>query len=247
MATMVSAYEQGRAAWPELVVSEADFRAALPRAAATTDAAEVYLACACATGDATAIRAFEARYFGCIASVARRLRLPEDDTNEIAQTLRQRLFIGGVETAGVIGYAGGGRLGGLVQVAATRIALNLRRGTRRISDEDAPEDHGSASDSLYAKQEYREKIKAAIEAAAAALSGRDRTLLRLHLVERASIDDIASTYRVHRATAARWVSAAREMLVAHTRETFLRTGDDEPGLASYVESQLDLSLPRLLS
>jgi RNA polymerase sigma-70 factor (ECF subfamily) len=218
---------------------------------ATSDEAEIALATACAKGDADAIRAFEVRYFGCIAGIVRKLRLPDDDAHEVAQTLRQRLFVGGVEGAGVLAYAGEGRLAGLVQVAATRIALNLRRGRHRIADEVAPEPVTAGGDTVYAKAEYRERIKQAIEDAAAALSARDRALLRLHLVERASIDDVAALYRVHRATAARWIQAARDTLTTHTRKNFLATVEldthDEAALASLVESQLTLSLSRLLA
>ncbi len=246
-----SLYTQGRSAWPEIVVAESDFDAGARRASAATDGAEIYIACACAAGDAAGIRAFEARYFACIVGVVRRLRLPDDDAHEVAQTLRQRLFVGGSERAGVLAYAGAGRLPGLVQVAATRIALNLRRGRRRIADDIVPEAPGVANDAIYAKAEYRERIKQAIEDAAAQLATRDRTLLRLHLVERSSIDDVAALFRVHRATAARWIAAARETLVAHTRELFLMTTQldthDEAGLASFVESQLTLSLSRILS
>jgi RNA polymerase sigma-70 factor (ECF subfamily) len=245
-----SLYTQGRAAWPEIDVPETAFDAACRRAAATADAGELYLACACAAGDAAAIRAFESRYFGCIPGVVRRLRLPDDDAHEVAQTLRQRLFVGGVDGAGILTYAGGGRLAGLVQVAATRIALNLRRGRHRLTDEPAAELPTAASDTVYAKAEYRDRVKQAIEEAAAAMPPRDRTLLRLHLVERSSIDDIATLYRVHRATAARWITAARETLVAHTRASFLSATKlealDEVGLASFVESQLTLSLSRIL-
>jgi RNA polymerase sigma-70 factor (ECF subfamily) len=246
-----SLYTQGRAAWPTIELAETAFAEGIQRAAATDDAAELYLACACALGDAVAIRAFEARYFSCIASTVRRLRLPDDDAGEVAQTLRQRLFIGGLANACVLAYAGGGRLAGLVQVAATRIALNLRRGRHRIADEPVPDATGIANDAVYAKAEYREQVKQAIESAAAKLTSRDRTLLRLHLVERASIDDIATLFRVHRATAARWIQAAREQLVAHTRHNFLTATQlephDEAGLASFVESQLTLSLSRILS
>ncbi len=219
------------------------------------DADEIALAHACANGDAGAIRAFEARYFGCIAGIVRKLRLPDDDAHDVAQTLRQRLFVGGPEGAGVLAYAGQGRLAGLVQVAATRIALNLRRGRQRIADEveviAAPEPLTAGGDTVYAKAEYREHIKQAIEDAAAALTARDRALLRLHLVERASIDDVAALYRVHRATAARWIQAARDTLTTHTRKNFLATvaldTHDEAALASLVESQLTLSLSRILS
>jgi RNA polymerase sigma-70 factor (ECF subfamily) len=249
--TAATLYLHGRAAWPAIEVAEDEFAAVARRVPAATDGAELYIACACAAGDAAAILAVEARYFACIAGGVRRLRLPEDDAHEVAQTLRQRLFVGGTARAGVIEYAGSGRLGGLVQVAATRIALNLLRGRRRIADEIVADAPTAASDAVYAKAEYRDAIKRAIEEAAATLAPRDRTLLRLHLVERSSIDDVAALYRVHRATAARWIAAAREALVARTQKRFLETvrldARDDLGLASFVESQLTLSLQRILS
>src|ERR1041385_4779226 len=85
-------YAQGRAAWPKLDVPEDVFDAAARGHASVTDGEELYLACACATGSTDAIRAFEARYFTCILPVVRRIGLPDDDANEIAQTLRQRLL-----------------------------------------------------------------------------------------------------------------------------------------------------------
>ena len=243
-----SLYLQGRDAWPQISVAETDFEAAAGKLPSSIDGAELYLACACAAGDTSAIRAFEARYFACIPGITRRLRLPDDDAHEIAQTLRQRLFVGG-DRAGVLAYAGGGKLAGLVQVAATRVALNLRRGRQRIADEVTSEVSVEGNDA-FAKAEYREHIKQAIETAAAALEPRDRTLLRLHLVERSSIDDVAALYRVHRATAARWITAAREALVARTRAGFLAAtkleSHEETALASFVESQLTLSLSRIL-
>lgn len=245
-------YLKGREAWPQIVVDEAAFTAAVNRAPEAIDGPELYIACAAATGDTAAIRAFEARYFTCIAGVAKRLSLSSDDANEIAQTLRQRLFIAqDGKPADVIGYAGSGRLAGLVQVAATRIGLNLRRGRKRIADDVVPDAPTVANDTMYSKAEYRGHIKTALEDAATMLEPRDRTLLRLHFVDRASIDDVATLYRVHRATAARWISVAREALVANTRQQFLAAtkldAGDDAGLASFVESQLTLSLSRILS
>jgi RNA polymerase sigma-70 factor (ECF subfamily) len=243
-------YAQGRAAWPKLDVSQPAFDAALAERGDITHGDELYLAIACAAGETAAIQAFEARYFTCIAPVTRRLALGDDDAREVEQTLRQRLFVAHDGAPKILAYAGRGQLAGLVQIAATRVALNLVRGRRRIVDEPIAEVPTAANDTIYAKAEYREHVRQAIEGAAAALDARDRTVLRMHLVDRASIDDIATVYRVHRATAARWVTAAREALVATTRDRFLEAAqlapDDSDGLASFVESQLTLSLDRIL-
>src|SRR5688500_1313655 len=85
------------------------------------DAAELYLACACATGDTAAIATFERRYFSAIPAALSRLSLGPDEIAEIKQVLRVRLLVGEAgEPARVIGYAGHGQLGGLVRIAAIR-------------------------------------------------------------------------------------------------------------------------------
>jgi RNA polymerase sigma-70 factor (ECF subfamily) len=245
-------YAEAHEAWSQFHVPESTFDAAIAaRGGSVEDANEIYLACGCAAGMTAAIRCFEDRYFGCVPSVARRLGLSSSDADEIAQTLRQRLFVGVEGETKVTDYAGRGQLAGLIQVAATRIGLNLKRARARIADEPVSEVPVEANDSAYAKAEYREHVRRALEDTAAAMTPRDRTVLRMHLVERASIDDIAAVYRVHRATAARWVTAARDILIRESRDRFLVLAkletDDTAGLASFVESQLTLSLDRILA
>jgi RNA polymerase sigma-70 factor (ECF subfamily) len=76
-------------------------------------------------------------------------------------------------------------------------------------------------------------------------------ILRLHLVERLGIDSIAAICSVHRATAARQIALAKEMLVVRVRLRLVArwqvSDPDLPALRTLVESQLDLSLRRLLA
>jgi len=76
-------------------------------------------------------------------------------------------------------------------------------------------------------------------------------VLRLHLVERLGIDAIARACTVHRATVARWITRAKETLAARVRDRlFARWRVDEgslPAFAALLDSQLDLSLERLLA
>jgi hypothetical protein len=76
-------------------------------------------------------------------------------------------------------------------------------------------------------------------------------LLRLHLVERMGIDAVAALCAVHRATAARSIVRAKETLTARVRARLMarwRIGDgDMAALKELVDSQLDLSLTRLLT
>jgi RNA polymerase sigma-70 factor (ECF subfamily) len=98
----------------------------------------------------------------------------------------------------------------------------------------------------YLKQHYRAPVQAAIVAALEALPDRDRVLLRLHLSEGMSIDRLGAMYAVNRATAARWLAAARRTLLQSARagiQKALRVSDTEcDSILKLVRSQLDLSI-----
>jgi RNA polymerase sigma-70 factor (ECF subfamily) len=100
------------------------------------------------------------------------------------------------------------------------------------------------------KQQHRVELKEELEAVIGALSTRERMVLRLHLVERVGIDAIAALCAVHRATAARMVSRARDRLAHQLRERLVSrwrvAQADLPALKTLIDSQIDLSLPRLL-
>src|SRR5206468_1798121 len=77
---------------------------------------------------------------------------------------------------------------------------------------------------------------------------RDRTLLRYQLIDRLTIDEIGTIFKVHRATAARWLSKIRDDLVDRTRSMMADSlGVDTEEAASIVrlvQSQLDVSVVR---
>ena len=251
----------GRDAWPG---SAALAPALRPRIAARLagedrpeqlDGAEVYLACACATGDPAALALFERTYVATVPPALSRLSLGKDDIAEVMQTLRIRLFVSeGGAPARVLRYAGAGQLGGLVRVAAIRIGLNLLRSRGKLQDgDDGMEELPVANDDpelAELKAQCRSSFKAAFEDAIASLEPRERSLLDLALVKGMSVDKIGVVYGVHRATAARWVAQARANLTRELRSLLgVRIGvpaaqvDD---LLPLVESQIELSLERVL-
>lgn len=252
---------EGGRAYADVTVDEAAVRAWIARrldgedAAAALDAAEVFLACACATGHGGALAAFERRYFATLPSALSRLSLAADDVAEVVQRLRVRLFVAEDGAAPrVVGYAGAGQLGGLVRVAAIRLGLNLLRSRGRlVAGDDGFEDLPIADDDpalARLKTQYRGAFKQAFEDAIAGLDGRERSLLNLALVKGLGIDKVAVVYGVHRATAARWIAQARANLtravhaLLATRLGVPRGQVDD--LLPLVESQLELSLERLL-
>jgi RNA polymerase sigma-70 factor, ECF subfamily len=114
---------------------------------------------------------------------------------------------------------------------------------RIFEDIAAEHERGSA-------ERYRDAATAALRYAFAALSPRERNLLRMHHLHELTVDELAPSLGVHRATVARWIAAAREHLLAETRAALAARLDvGEPTLDSILQgiaSQVDVSVVRLL-
>jgi RNA polymerase sigma-70 factor (ECF subfamily) len=262
-----SAVERGRAGCPGIAVSDDELAqiAALRLSGARSgeaaarveslDAAELYLAAGCARGDPAALVQFRARFFDVLAAPLRRMGLDAGQRDDVWQMLCTRLLVGDRGAAPrIVRYAGAGQLAGLVRVAATRLALNWLKRARRDVDDDGLDElpaTGSDPELHFMKREHRAALKEELEAAIHDLDVRQRMVLRLHLVERLGIDSIAAICSVHRATAARQVALAKKMLTIGVRLRLVArwhvTDPDLAALRSLVDSQLELSLRRLLA
>lgn len=264
----VAAVARGRAAWPGIAVSDDELAQVVAlrlssapardaaAGAASLDAAELYIAAGCVRGDPVAVVQFRARYFDALTPVLHRMGLDAARCDDVWQTLCTRLLVSaGDAPPRIVRYAGAGELGGLVRIAATRLALNWLAKDKRSEPGDGQLDELAAPASdpelHLMKGEHRVVFKEELEAAINDLSSRERMVLRLHLVERLGIDSIAAICSVHRATAARQIALAKKALATRVRLRLVaRWGvpdPDLPALRSLVDSQLDLSLPRLLA
>jgi RNA polymerase sigma-70 factor (ECF subfamily) len=234
------------------VVAQRDPDGALSRLAV----ADLYLACACARGVVPAVATFTRTILGEVeAHVASFDRSPAF-ADEVRQTLAAKLLVAPPGARPKIDdYAGTAPLSAWVRVAAIRTALNLQRGKAahvERADDQAVAEHAAAGDIEVEviRRRYGPAFEAAIATALAGLPTRDRTLLRLRLVEGMEVGAIATMYRVHRTTVTRRIGLCRERLLVETR----RILGDELGLgvaeidsiADVVRSQLHVSLSRLL-
>lgn len=252
-----------RAAWPGIDVPEGAFvelllaqsRAPVPRPLSSLPAADLWLALACARGDARALRELEARTFPGARGVLGRMGLSPDEIAEVLQILREKLLVAASDdTPKILAAAAHGDLPGVIRVAAARTALNLRRKDHRldVDDERLLRELCPADDPelVALKEQHRAAFKAALEDALRSLTAQERNVLRMHLVHALSIDAIGSTYKVHRATAARWLGAIREKLDGETRRLLReRRGLTDPevdSLVRLVESRIDVSFHRVL-
>lgn len=206
-----AAWSAGRLAHPGVALSVAVFAAyASDKSpdALRVHAADLYLACACAGGDAAALECFDGQF---LTRLGPQLGSAAEQADEVAQQLRVLLFSG--VRPRIADYRGQGALGGWVRIAALRIASNLRRqrGVRLPAAGTA--EPLSDPDLILIERRYRQHFEQAIKDALATLPTRDRSLLRLHLLHGVTLERLAVMYRVHRATVARWIKDARTRVV----------------------------------
>lgn len=245
---------------PDLAIDEAALAAHLARHpdALPAHAADLALAFACLRGNAQASQELDRRiHAGPLPLVVRQLggRFAAEEIH--ARLLQRLLMTEGERLPKLAEYSGKGPLDAWLRAVAYRVALNLpspSAAEREVSlDETLLGDDGKATghpelDLL--RERFRAEFREALRAAVGQLSARDRTLLRLSVMEGLSIDDLGRTFRVHRATVARWIAAARDQIVEGTRKA-LRDGlklqpSELDSLMGVAGSRLDASLERLL-
>ena len=252
----------GRAAWPGIDLSD-DLIAERLVARLRDDPearledlhdADLYLAIALAGGNNTAVRAFEDKMVPQMDLALRRMRLGGGTADEVKQALRFELLVNDGAPK-IADYAGRGELAAWVRISATRKALKvLRKGDREETLDEILLDHWPAGTpdprQKQMRVQYTDELKRAIREAFTALEVRQRNLLRQHILDELTIDDLARLYRVHRATCARWLADARAELSKNTRKRLvsaLGVGKDEvESLLRFLDSDIELSISRIL-
>jgi len=222
-----------RLAWPGVELPAEQFVAHLARhlpadapaetALARMHTGDLYLARACALGNPQAVRAFEQHCLDGVELALARYRAASDLIAEVKQRVRERALVGELGPPRIDGFSGRGDLRSWVRVMAAREAIGVLRTARRETplDDDAPL-HALITpgdpELEHAKAHYLEQFKQAFSAALRSLSPRDQTLLRQHVIDGLTIDQLGALYHVHRATAARSLERARRAVLVATRE-----------------------------
>lgn len=188
-----------------------------------------------------------------LAAAARKIDRAASFVDEVAQATRVRLLVGdGAAPPRIATYHGSGPLRGWVAIAALRVALNARRGARSDAGDVLADvvDRDPDPEARHLKTLYRAEYRAALEAALAALSDRDRAVLRLRFVDGLELAQLGALYGVHESTASRWVAHAVRAVGEDARQRLVAKLAVGPGtvdsVARMVASQLDLSIARLL-
>src|SRR6185295_9105601 len=93
---------------------------------------------------------------------------------------------------------------------------------------------------------YRLRFKAAIEAALAGLSERDRGVLRFTVEQGLTAHQVGRLYGVHRVTVARWIRSIRDTLVTAIVAHLGVERSEVDSMLRLFRSQMSLSVQRLL-
>jgi RNA polymerase sigma-70 factor (ECF subfamily) len=253
--------QSARRAWPGLELDDATFvgwiadrlpaQMDVPLALQAMHTDDLYLACGCALRLPAAIAGFEREHLTRVAAIVARMDRAPDFADEVRQRLRERLLVG--VNGRIAEYTGAGPLAAWLRVAATRLALNVMRESKRshAARAEAPATPSPELDLIH--ERYRPQIESAFRAAFAQLDGAERELLRLHYVEGMNQDQIAKQRKIDRSTISRHIAAVRQLLLkrvhselerlipaigANSRDTLLR------GLRSRIGFNLDSVLKR---
>ncbi len=255
-ASLSVAWERMRERFPDVNVSELEFckrAGACPPGFQTLIApSELYLVCGCQNGQTAALRLFREHIMRRARVALARMQLDRGLADEAEQSVWAKFMVAGPDgELPIWNYFGKGRLGVFLQVSATRAAVSLLRKESKYvgcDDDRLANTVGvvEGADLALLRATYEQSFRTALKQAFAALSARQRTLLRLHHVDRVTGDELARMYRVHRATITRWLADARQRLAEETRQRVMRDAGvseaDFKSLMGVLMSRLDLSL-----
>lgn len=253
-------FDAGRAAWPQVELA----REQLANHVARHDAeavqrypADIYLAAACLANSPSALAVFEREMLTPARAAIGTIDASAAFVDEACQRLRESLLVGA--GARIADYAARGPLRAWVGVAAVRTALMMRRSQLRAKEVVGEDDDWT--DALVVistgdpelellKRQYAVAFTEALRAVVAQLEPRLRTTLRMSFVDGLSIDQIGAVYNVHRATCARWIQRACQVILEQTRarlaERLALSPSELDRVTALVQSQIDVSLSQLL-
>jgi RNA polymerase sigma-70 factor (ECF subfamily) len=223
------------------------------RALERVHAPDLFLACACLHGDRHAWRELDRLHLSRVNEWIGRIDRSPAFADEVRQRLAEKLLHDESGSPKLALYTGRGPLGAWIRVAAVREAQNARRGNKpQVDADDVPLAAADQDPEIQLfKRKYSKEFKDAFQAVLSTLSADERNVLRLHYLDGLTIEEVGKSYRVSRATAARWIADAKEKITTAVNASLKhRLGKGGPGaetILAFVRSQLDMSLRRHFS
>lgn len=259
--------ERGAEAWPGVRVDPAVFARFLGQKT-PADAEvfqyldelhieELYLCCACLEGSAAAIAELDRRFVTDAARALGRFGSDAEARREALQRAREKLFAPGADGLPKLAqYSGRGALGGWIRVVVVRTALNTQRTEKKHVPRDDDllasrlSENAHDPEMLAMKSEYADALADAVARAFRRLTGEQRNLLRLYVIDGLSLAELGRLHSVDASTISRWLTKIRSRLLEDSQKELLDRHALRPSecasVMRLVQSDLHLSVARLL-
>lgn len=265
VAAIEAAFARGRSAFPDVPLDREAFARHLARAlvrkadeasVSTLVAEDLYLACACCRHAPGAADALVTRYADVIARTSARVA-GASLADEIVQGILVDILVGSATSPPEIGdYAGRAPLARWLEVIAQRAALRWLRSERtrahvagRAALEPCLAGNTPAEVTLF-RAKYGRAFEDALSEVLRGAPERERTVLRLYLVEGLSTHRIGKMFGVNQSTVSRWLTNARDNILVQVTAMLkgrLNIASHEiESLGTLLEGRLDLSISQLL-
>jgi RNA polymerase sigma-70 factor (ECF subfamily) len=212
---------------------------------------DVQLARAALNRDPEALEKLRALVEREVKQAVRNQRGAEVLADEVSQQLFSRLLVGeGVRGPKLLEYSGRGPIGAWLRASALGIALNARRGEKPSEPLDDLAIVSNDPEVEYMRNLCKAEFNRAFTDAMATLATRERNLVRLRFLDGLTLEELASYFRVHRATVVRWLAEVTDRLYAATRiglsERLSIDTSEVDSVVRAARSRIDLSLTGLL-
>ncbi|WP_338864505.1 transcriptional regulator [Myxococcus stipitatus] len=218
-------------------------------------ARDLALALACALGRMGASERLEQEVLQKLRVPLARIHPSPAFADEVLQVLRANLLMPREDAPPrLLGYAGVGSLLHWVNITAVRLALRMRKaqGDESLVEAEVLAAHPASGglELSFLREDARAHVRAAFVLAVASLDDEDRELLRLHFVERLSLEQMGTLFSLHKSTMSRRLSGVQALLEKRTRrmlsERLSLREDELESLMRAIHGRLDLSLSGLL-
>lgn len=219
------------------------WNAALTGDSADVRWAELLLVAAVAAGDQSALKRFDADFLTPAATGVAR-KYAQVEASELAQAMRERLLVGeGV--ARLRAWLGRGALHAWLRAVATRLALDLMPHEKQQELDDAAWDRvvgqltsNATPELAMLERDRRVELKAAVGEALRRLPRREKVVLRLHVFQSLSTEQLGRVFHVAPSTVRRWIQGARSTVLETVHALLSRQ-------SKWSRSQIDSALAQL--
>lgn len=250
-------YRVGCSAFSRIQWSETDFAVAWSRfgAEVPSEAAAMldeYLRVACLARAPGSVETLEAQFIGPLRPVLERRCGDRQLVDDALQNLRQKLLLG--DSPRLETYQSTGHLRAWLQVVGVRVCQDLarQRGARWARESALKDDWPASTGALDARVEREELDGLFVEAlreVIRSLPPRERYALRMHVLAGWNVTQIGEALGIHRASAARWIVAAKDKINASVRallaERLELDKDELNRVLDLFSTQLNVRLTRL--